>query len=189
MPTSNYCFAMNLSGLETWDDAENICRIMSQYHGGHLVTIYSTAMNSAISRYIRNHSPDNITTEIWIGLQNVDLDKGSMSKSILYVLISDGNWHLNVKMQTVWYPWPILPYVVVQIRPFGNGQMAASSIIPIGFQDSPWPSEMIVYSLNGQGSTAQNGTIHHVKQNDISYVKHPKVFLYSLFCYKSPKEK
>ena len=89
MPTSNYCFAMNLSGLETWDDAENICRIMSQYHGGHLVTIYSTAMNSAISRYIRNHSQDNITTEIWIGLQNVDLDKGSMSTIILYVLISN----------------------------------------------------------------------------------------------------
>ena len=82
---------MNLSGLETWDDSENICRIMSQYHGGHLVTIYSTEMNSAISRYIRNHSPDNITTEIWIGLQNVDLDKGSMSKLILYMLISDVN--------------------------------------------------------------------------------------------------
>ena len=61
--------------------------------------------------------------------------------------------------------------------------MAASSIIPIGFQDSPWPSEMTVYSLNGQGSTAQNGTIHHVKQNDISYVKHPKVFLESAIHY------
>ena len=35
---------------------------------------------------------------------------------------------------------------------------------------------MTVYSLNGQGSTAQNGTIHHARQNDISYVKHPKVF-------------
>ena len=98
MPTSNYCFAVNLSGLETWDDAENICRIMSQYHGGHLVTIYSTTMNSAISRYIRNHSPDNITTEIWIGLQNVDLDKGSMSKSILCVFISDD---INVNALTL----------------------------------------------------------------------------------------
>ena len=92
---------MNLSGLETWDDAENICRIMSQYHGGHLVTIYSTAMNSAISRYIRNHSQDNITTEIWIGLQNVDLDKGSMSTIILYVLMSNV---INVKAQTSLYP-------------------------------------------------------------------------------------
>ena len=75
--SSTHCFAINLSDLETWRDAENICKNISQYHGGHLVTISSFELNSAISNYILSLNPKNITTEIWIGLQNVDFEKGS----------------------------------------------------------------------------------------------------------------
>ena len=75
--SSTHCFAINLSDLETWDDAEHICKNISQYHGGHLITISSVELNSAISNYIVSLNPQNITTEIWIGLQNVDFEKGS----------------------------------------------------------------------------------------------------------------
>ena len=77
LPTSKYCYSINLSDLKKWHDAEEICKNISSYHGGHLATISSMQLNIAISNRIRNHEAKNVTTEIWIGLQNVDIEKGS----------------------------------------------------------------------------------------------------------------
>ena len=77
LQTSKYCYSINLSDLRKWHDAEEICKNISSYHGGHLATISSMQLNIAISNRIRNHDTKNITTEIWIGLQNVDIEKGS----------------------------------------------------------------------------------------------------------------
>ena len=77
LPTSKYCYSINLSDLRKWHDAEEICKNISSYHGGHLATISSMQLNIAISNRIKNHEQKNVTTEIWIGLQNVDSEKGS----------------------------------------------------------------------------------------------------------------
>ena len=83
IPSSTYCFTLNLSELKTWNDAENSCRNVSQYHGGHLLSIGSSQVNSAIANHVLNGSHENMTTEIWIGLRNVDYEKGSMLIKIL----------------------------------------------------------------------------------------------------------
>ena len=77
IPSSPYCFAINSSELKTWHDAENTCRNMSHYYGGNLLSIDSSQTNRAIHNNILSHSHDNLTTEIWIGLRNLDYEKGS----------------------------------------------------------------------------------------------------------------
>ena len=77
LPTSKYCYSIILSDLKKWHDAEESCKNISSYHGGHLATISSMQLNIAISNRIKNHETKNVTTEIWIGLQNVDIEKGS----------------------------------------------------------------------------------------------------------------
>ena len=58
-------------------NAEDMCKNMSSYHGGHLATISSMQLSIAMSNWIRNLDQKNITKDIWIGLQNVDVKKGS----------------------------------------------------------------------------------------------------------------
>ena len=77
LPSSKYCYSINLSELKTWRNAEDMCKNMSSYHGGHLATISSMQLSIAMSNWIRNLNHTNITTDIWIGLQNVDNKKGS----------------------------------------------------------------------------------------------------------------
>ena len=84
LPSSRYCYSINLSDLKTWHDAEDICKNISSCHGGHLATINSMQLSIAMSTWIRNQEQENMTTEIWIGLQNIDIEKGSKFKTNYY---------------------------------------------------------------------------------------------------------
>ena len=106
LPSSTFCFAINLIDVETWDDAENICRNISQYHGGHLVTISSLEVNSAILKNLVPLRSENMTSDIWIGLQKVDYEKGSTFKINMYYNIK---YHIIIFILQYWVCTKIKP--------------------------------------------------------------------------------
>ena len=100
-----------MSDLETWNDAENICERISKYHGGHLATVSTLELNSAISNYIVSLNPENVTTEIWIGLKNIDFEKGStlvyttIFSLFVHVIIDKKNQEYKTHIFTRVYRW------------------------------------------------------------------------------------